>query len=464
MIHRTGITDKVEVWLSSESAPGDKRWFQGSEKLTHQLSRQADLHWTAPTAASITTLTVTPDHTYQEILGIGTSMEETTVHNLSKMSPSVRTSILNQMTGIGDQGIGFNLFRLTLGTSDFTAQPFYTYDDIADGETDFELKQFSIQKDIELSIVETVRQLVASAPDLLVFASPWSPPAWMKTNGSLLRGQLKEGKEYTEALATYYRMAIQAYLEQGIPIYAMTLQNEPLLETDYPSCYMSPERQKELALALKREFTEHGLDTEIWIFDHNFSNVRAYVTPILNDIDGFAAVDGIALHDYEGEPELMSEIHAAYPDKPIYLTERSVWGTEGAHRIAQYFRNYASSYNAWVTMLDSRIGTHQWLGTPGPTMFIQDATEADRYWLTPEYYLLGQFTRFVRRGAVRIESTYGSTDTVTNVVFRNPDGGVIAVVINQTESEQVFRVLCEGNQFTAVLPAKMVGTYCWRTT
>ncbi|MDQ0193812.1 glycoside hydrolase family 30 protein [Paenibacillus wynnii] len=464
MASRIGTSEKVEVWLSSESMPGDKKWFQDPAELTHQLSRQPDIQWTAPEATSRSTIIISPDHTYQEILGIGTSVEETTVHNLSKMSSSVRTSILRQLTDKGDQGIGFNFFRITLGTSDFTAQSFYTYNDIADGETDFELKQFSIQKDIDLSIINTIQELLAAAPDTLLFASPWSPPAWMKTNGSLKRGQLKEGIEYTEALAKYYRLAIQAYLEQGIPIYAMTLQNEPLLETDYPSCYMSPERQKELALALKKEFTEHGLETEIWIFDQNFSDVRAYVTPILDDIDGFAAVDGIALHDYEGEPELMSEIHASYPDKPIYLTERSVWGTQGADRIALYFRNYASSYNAWVTMLDSRIGTHQWLGTPGPTMFIQDATEADRYWLTPEYYLLGQFTRFVRRGAVRIESTYGSTDTVTNVVFRNLDGSVIAVVINQTESEQEFRVLCEGNQFTAVLPAKTVGTYCWRTT
>jgi len=451
---------EVEAWFSSESAPGDEAWFQGPKEPAYGLSRQPAISWTTPGAVEITTITVTPEHKYQEILGLGTSLEETTVHNLSKMGSAKRSEVLKRLTD-SSTGLGCSLFRITLGSSDFTAQTFYTYDDIEEGEADFGLEHFSIQKDIDLSIIDTIRQLMDMAPDTLFFASPWSPPAWMKTGGSLKRGRLKEGAEYTEALARYYRKAIQAYREQGISIQGMTLQNEPLLEIDYPSCHMSPERQRELAAALKREFNQHGLDTEIWIFDHNFSDVWTYVPPILNTAEGFAAVDGIALHDYDGEPEVMSEIHAAYPDKRIYLTERSLWGTRGADRMAQYFRNYAGSYNAWVTMLDSSIGTHQWLGTPGPTMFIQDAGEADCYWCTPEYYLLGQYTRFVKHGAVRIGSTYGSTASVTNVAFRNRDGGFAVVVINQNETEQPFRLLCQGRQFTAVLPAKTVGTYCW---
>src|SRR5690606_8658263 len=123
-------------------------------------------------------------------------------------------------------------------------------------------------------------------------------------------------------------------------------------------------------------------------------------------------------------------IHAAYPDKPIYLTERSLWGAAGADRMAQYFRNYACSYNAWVTMLDSNISPHQWLGTPGPTMMIQDAADADNYWIIPEYYLLGQYTRFVKPGAYRVASDYGAKETVTNVVFRNPGSELVAVMIN----------------------------------
>lgn len=453
--------DIVEVWWSSEVSPGDLKWFQSPQDIPYRLSRQMDLKWTVPEALATTSLVVTPNHTCQEILGMGTSMEETTVYNLAKISSSEREPILRLLVD-KESGIGLNLIRITMGTSDFTGQTFYTYNDLAEGETDFEQQYFSIQQDMESGIVEMIQQLLAMASDVKIFASSWSPPAWMKTSNSLKRGSLKEGSEYTAALARYYRMAIEAYKEQGIPIYAMTLQNEPLFETDYPSCYMSPERQKELAVLLVREFDKHDLDTKIWIFDHNFSDVWSYVTPILNDEEGYAVVDGIALHDYEGSPEVMSEIHAAYPDKPIYLTERSLWGTDGADRMAQYFRNYACSYNAWVTMLDSNIRPHQWLGTPGPTMVIQDASNANRYWLTPEYYLFGQYAKFVERGAHRVASNYGSKDTVTNVVFRNPDGHLIAVVINQSDSDQDFQILCEGRQLTVKLPAKTVGTYRWK--
>lgn len=461
-ILKTAVSTKeVEVWLSSELTPGNTRWFEGPTDPAYALSGQPKLALTTPSVSDQTTILVTPAHTYQQMLGIGTSVEETTINNLLKMDAASQASFIQHLAD-KEQGLGFNLFRITIGTSDFTAQPFYTYNDLPEGETDFELNHFSVQKDIDLSIFETVQRLLKAVPDAKIFASPWSPPAWMKTNGDLKRGSLKEGAEYTEALAKYYRLAIQAYEEHGIPVCAMTLQNEPLLETDYPSCYMSPDRQRELAIALKREFEEHGLATELWIFDHNFADAMGYVTPILNDSEGYAAVDGIALHDYDGSPEVMSEIHAAYPEKPIYLTERSLWGTAGADRMAQYFRNYASSYNAWVTMLDSKIGTHQWLGQPGPTMLVQDADKPNRFWRTPEFNLLAQYSRFVERGAYRIGSTYGSPETVTNVAFRNPDGSLVMVVINQTAEEQTFRVLCEGKQFTAALPAGTVGTYRWQ--
>ncbi|CAM3465573.1 glycoside hydrolase family 30 beta sandwich domain-containing protein [Paenibacillus lupini] len=460
LIKSAVTTLEVEAWLSSEMTPGDTRWFEGPADPAYALSLQPKLKLTAPSASDLPTILVTPAHTYQQMLGIGTSVEDTTINNLSKMDAATRASFIQQLAD-KESGLGFNLFRITIGTSDFTAQPFYTYNDLPEGETDFDMKHFSIQKDVDLSIIETVQALLQAAPNVKIFASPWSPPAWMKTNGDLKRGSLKEGAEYTAALAKYYRLAIQAFEEQGIPVGAMTMQNEPLLETDYPSCYMSPERQLELAIALKREFDEHGLSTKLWIFDHNFADAMGYVTPILNDSEGYNVVDGIALHDYDGSPEVMSEIHAAYPEKPIYLTERSLWGTAGADRMAQYFRNYASSYNAWVTMLDSQIGTHQWLGQPGPTMFVQDAAQPNRYWRTPEFNMLAQYSRFVEPGAYRIGSTYGSTETVTNVAFRNPDGSLVTVVINQTQEEQSFRVLCDGQQFIAALPAGTVGTYRW---
>lgn len=451
-------SNKVEVWWSSEKEPRDRSWFYEPKQIDYKGDARPPLWAHAPRPENRTTIAVFPEITYQEMLGVGTSMEESTVHNLAQMSPQKQDEIISHLLD-PVSGAGFTFIRLTLGTSDFTAQNFYTYNDLPEGETDFSMERFSIRKDIEFGIVPTVQRMLAASPDLQIFASSWSPPAWMKTSGDLRRGELKKGQPYIDALAVYYRKAIQAYREQGIELYAITVQNEPLLEIDYPSCYMSPEQERELIIALRKELDAHQLDTKIWIFDHNFQDAWMYACPILNDEAGRSASDGIAFHDYEGEPSIMTELKAAYPDQTIHMTERSIWGVSAADRIAQYFRNWAASYNAWVTMLDSRIGKHQWVGIPDPTLLVQNADNRNEYWMTPEFYLTGQFARFIQRGARRIESNYGSADTVTNVAFLNPDGYVIVIVINQTEEEQPIRVVCDGKQFEANLPATSVATY-----
>ncbi|RXZ82123.1 glycosyl hydrolase [Paenibacillaceae bacterium] len=454
------MKDVVNVWWSSEEEARNPSWFQAAVPIRYKLDYVGSEQTKRPDGADQTTIALDPEQTYQEMLGIGTSIEESTVYNLRQMSHARREEVYRLLVD-RSEGAGFNFMRIAFGTSDFTAQPFYSYNDLEQGGEDFELDGFSIQKDIDLEIVATLSRLLEISPDMKIFASPWTPPAWMKTSGCLRRGELKEGKRYTDVYARYLCKAVLAYEAQGIPIYALTLQNEPLLEIDYPSCYMSPERQAELAIALHREFAAHNVDTKIWIFDHNFSDGWRYVVPILNDEQAGAATDGIAFHDYEGEPDTMTEIRSAYPGKSIHLTERSVWGVLGADRIVQYFRNWASSYNVWVTMLDSTIGTHQWVGVPDPTLFVQDATDRDHYWATPEFYMTAQFSKFIRAGAYRIGSTPGSADTVSNVAFLNPDQSLVIVVVNQTETEQAFRIVADGRQISASLPCKSVATYVW---
>jgi O-glycosyl hydrolase len=140
-------------------------------------------------------------------------------------------------------------------------------------------------------------------------------------------------------------------------------------------------------------------------------------------------VSGLAIHDYEGDLEVLTELKETYPDKTVHLTERSVWGTQGADRIARYFRNWCSSYNAWVTMLDSSIGPHQFWMTPDTTLYVRRQFSSDDFWATPDLYLLGNFARFVRLGFVRIESDYGSPDTLTSVAFLDPSGQTVVLVL-----------------------------------
>ncbi|WP_225409468.1 glycoside hydrolase family 30 beta sandwich domain-containing protein [Stigmatella hybrida] len=449
----------AQVIWSSEKNPGNGSWFSGPSSIPYALSPQANIALTSPTTTQATTLAVDPAVQYQTMLGIGTSMEESTIYNLSRMSLAKRTEVLKRLLDPAT-GAGINLLRITFGASDFTARAFYTYDDRPAGQTDPNLTYFSIQKDIDYNIISTLKQALAVNPNLKIFASPWSPPAWMKDNGSLIGGKLLT--QHIPTLAVYYRKAIQAYQQQGIPIYAMTVQNEPLYTApDYPSTSVSPAQSKQLTLALKNELNAHGLSTRIWAYDHNFDSAWSYVPTLLDDAASNAAVDGVAFHDYAGEPSVMTEVRNAYPNKNILMTERAVWGTAGADRMAQYFRNWAAGYNSWVTMLDSNIQPEKWTGTPGPTMLIQSASAPDTYWALPEYYLLGQYSKYVKAGAKRISSSYGSASTVTNVSFLNPDNTVVSVVINQTAASQRFKLSSDGWELLATLPAKTVGTYVW---
>ncbi|NDI35797.1 glycoside hydrolase family 30 beta sandwich domain-containing protein [Chengkuizengella sediminis] len=452
----------AEVYFSSESnntAPKSGSWYTdptfAMSGVEYQLSKQADVPLTDPSGANVTTIQVNPNIEYQTILGLGTSLEESTIYNLSLMSPQKRDEVLRKLIDPVN-GAGMNVFRITFGASDFTGREFYSYEDIPG--------QFSIQKDIDYNIVSTVQQAIAIGNEtgnpIKIFASSWSAPAWMKTNNSLIGGYLKW--EHHNDLAEYYRKAIQAYENLGIPIYAMTIQNEPLYAApDYPSMQLTPENEREIVIALKNEFDTHSIATKLWSFDHNFEQVWDYIPEILNNPQANEAVDGVAFHDYDGEPTRMSEVHNNYSNKNVLVTERTVWGTSGADRIAQYFRNWAISYNAWVTMLDQNIAPEQWSGTPDPTMVIQSPIDRDTYWITPEYNFIAQFSKFVEEGAKRIDSNYGSAATVTNVSFLNPDNTIVSVVINQTNSEQTFKILSGGKEILSILPAKTVGTYQW---
>ena len=470
----------VEVWMSSSEQSQSMSWYDSPKEISNKLAKKPSIDITSPDGQTATTINVDPSKTYQSFVGMGTSMEESTVNNLAKMSRETRTEFLKKLVDPVN-GAGMSILRVTIGTADFTGQEFYTYyDEIEDPSNpdwyNTTGKGFSIQKDLDYKIVQTIKEALAINPEVKIFASSWTPPGWMKLPTSSSRSYanneklLKGGKlndAYIEALAKYYIRFMEEYALQGIPMYALTLQNEPELEIDYPSCSMSPEQERKLAIAIKSEVAKseilkaRNIDPKVWAFDHNFSNALSYMAPIFNDPDGYAAVDGVAFHDYGGEPTVMSQMHKLYPEKSMNLTERSVWGTSGADRIAQYFRNYAETYTAWVTMLDSNIAPEQWTGTPDPTMWVQDANDRENYWATPEYYISGQFTKFIRPGAVRIDSNYGSSSTVTNVAFKNTDGSIVMVVINQTDKPQKFITLCGGTQFGDVIPAKNVATYKW---
>jgi len=452
----------VQAYWSSESRtagyePKNGNWYTspatGLAGTPYQLSKQADI----PTAAAGGTATITVDTTtqYQTILGVGSSLEESTIYNLSRMSAAGRDKALRALVDPAT-GAGFNVARITFGTADFTSHDFYTYDD---GAADPSLSRFSIQRDVDYKIISTLQQALAINPNLKIFASAWSAPPWMKTSNNIIGGSLLS--QYIPNLATYYRKAVQAYVAAGIPIYALTLQNEPLFSpADYPGMLVSADQERQLAKALRTEFTNNGLSPKIWAFDHNFSEGASYTAGVLTT-DARASVDGIAFHDYAGDPSAMATVKATYPEKDVLMTERSVWGTAGADRIVQYFRNQATLYEGWVSMLDQNRSPERWSGSPDPTMLVQSPSSPDTFWKLPDYNMIAQFSKFVQPGAKRVSTGYGSTGSVTNVSFANPDNSLVTVVVNQTSANQTFTLRAGTQQFTSTLPAKTTGTYLW---
>ena len=481
---------QVQVSMSSSENSQSQIWYQYEQDIENKNTEKTPLNLYAADKSSLTTITIDDDTQYQPVLGIGISMEESTVNNLLKMSDSARKTFIKNLVDPVN-GMGVTLIRVTIGTADFTGQEFYTYYDGTgtelNGEPDWYNETgngFSIQKDIDYGIIGVLQEIIAAAEEvgtadeLKFFASSWTPPGWMKTvtsssnfyanNEKLLKGGVLNS-DYIDELAKYYVRFVEEYQKQGIPIYAMTLQNEPLLEINYPSCAMTGSQQALLAKAVKEEFakstilSESEQDVKVWAFDHNFDGAQGFVNELFATADGRDNVDGIAFHPYGGSAASMGVLYDTYAGTyTMQLTERSVWGTSGANDIITWFRNGSESYNSWVTMLDSNISPHQWVGTPDPTLFVKDADSQDGFWCTPEVYITGQFTKYIRPGYVRIESTAGSSSTINNVAFQNPDtGAIVLVVTNCSGNDQTFKVMLDGTQFTATLPAGNVATYRW---
>lgn len=414
------------------------------------------------------------DVRFQTLFGMGGSLEGSTCSNLWRMSPADRDQVMTRLVD-PRQGIGMNLMRVCIGTSDFTGDPWYSYCDLPPGQTDPELKTFSIERDRAylLPVIKSARRL---NPHLRFFASPWSPPGWMKSSGNMTGGHLLP--QWYPAYAQYFIKFIRAYEAEGIPIHAITVQNEPGvdrgLEKDpkwyYPSCRWTGTQERDfirdhLGPALRRA----GLKTRIWCYDHNY-NLEAksdspgldYPRTILKDPRAAGFVDGVGFHGYEGKASGMTLFHDEFPKTPIHFTEGSVFSIYGARDLIDRFRNWACSYNAWVLMLDTA-------GKPnnGPFPATHAAISLNTNTLQAsyllEYHVYGHFMKFLPRGSVRIDSIGRGLDPeVTQVAFRTPEGHRVLILSNPSDTPHTIDVVWNGRSCSIQSPAKSVATWRWR--
>ncbi len=372
-----------------------------------------------------------------------------------KLSPKDREEVIERLVH-PEKGIGMNLMRICIGTSDFVGEPYYTYSDLPPGQTDFDLKNFSIEKDKEY-VIPILKMAKEKNPEMLFFASPWSPPAWMKDTQNLCGGKLK--RECYSVYAEYLKRFIEAYKAESIPIYAITVQNEPLMEHfDYPTCVWNAEEQKIFIRDyLGPLFEKNNIETKIWCWDHNW-NVLDFPRAIFSDPEASKYVDGTGFHLYEGKVEAQTVIHNEFPDKHIYFTEGSTFYTRGAVKIIEIFRNWARSYNLWVICLDWQRKPNRGPHHASPTMIV--LTPENKIEYRYDYYMYGQFMKFVNRGAYRIFSTPGDR-YFNNVAFLNPDGKLVLIVANAENNSKLIGVDSEDISFEYEMPPKSVITFVW---
>lgn len=403
-------------------------------------------------------VTLDTNQTFQEMDGFGASFTDSAAYLIHQvLSDEQREEAMTRLFH-PEKGIGLSVLRNPMGASDY-ARMFYSYNDRPEGETDPEQKHFTIAHD-EADVIPLTKEALALNPDIKLFASPWSAPAWMKTSGSMKTGELK--KEFYASYADYFVRFIQAYKNQGLDIYAVTPQNEPLYEpAHYPSMLMLPEAQTEFVKDhLKPGFVRSGLNTKILAYDHNWDRPDYPLSVLENAKD---SVDGVAWHWYGGKASAQSEVLEAFPDKEVHFSEGS--GGEWIPPFEQAFsnvmrtgieilRNHSKSFILWNMALDENNGP----AVPGfgnstcrGVLKINQETKELEY--TLDYYALAHFSKIIRPGAKRIAST-ASAEHVRSVAFTNPDKSVGIVLFNDSDEAQNVSIKLQGQE---VLSCNLVG-------
>jgi glucosylceramidase len=400
----------------------------------------------------------------QPIDGFGFALTGGSAQHLSHMDPAKRKALLRELFGTGARNIGISYLRVSIGASDLN-EYVYSYDDLPAGETDPDLTKFSL-KDDQKYVIPILKQILAIQPDIKILGSPWSAPAWMKTNENVKGGSLKP--EFYESYAKYFVKYVQGMAAEGIRIDAITMQNEPLNEKNTPSMHMSASEQAMfLRDHLGPAFQAAGIKTKILLFDHN-CNHPDYPMEILSDPLASQYADGSAFHLYEGEISAMSEVHNAYPSKNLYFTEymavehsdkpnlliaKHVSGT-----VVGAIRNWSRNVLLWNLAADSKFEPHT---NNGGCPICQGAITIDGNEVTRNlaYYTIAHFSKFVRPNSVHIDSS--SPDGLPNVAFQTPRNKIVLVVANTGSSAQTFRVAYRGKYITTTLQAGSVGTLVW---
>lgn len=466
-----------------QDAPQARVWVTTPDRAELMAEHPPVTFGTTPSTQP--TIVVDPDRAYQAVDGFGASITDSSATVLAGLSPAVRADTMRRLFD-PVRGIGVSFLRQPVGSSDFTAAAeHYTYDDVPAGQTDFALRHFSIARD-ETAVLPLLREAKRLNPRLTVMATPWSPPAWLKTSGSLVGGQLKDHPAVYDAYARYLVKFVKAYTAAGVPIDFLSVQNEPQNRTPdaYPGTDMPVAQQLKVIEALGPMLRHASPRTKILAYDHNWAThpndgdtETDYPYQILRD-KAARWIAGTAYHCYSGDPSAQTALHNAFPHKGIWFTECS--GSRGAtdppdkvfrdtltwharNIVMGTTRNWARSVVNWNIALDSTGGPHN--GGCGTCTGLVTVQPDGSVTTDAEYYTIGHLSKFVRPGARRIASTsFGTTGwngQIMDVAFRNPDGSTALVVHNENDDPRSFAVNVGDRTFEYTLPGGALSTFTW---
>ncbi|MEA2761425.1 MAG: glucosylceramidase [Gemmatimonadaceae bacterium] len=430
------------------------------------LSQEPDIQIRSATDAFPVVIDVDESTVYQEMVGFGAAMTDASAYLIQHKLGAQHDAILHELFG-RNPGIGLSFMRVPMGASDFSTHD-YSYDDTPAGQTDSTLANFSLAED-RVDKLPAIKAALAINPDLKLVGSPWSPPGWMKTTNSLIQGTLRP--QFYDSFADYFRKFIEGYAAEGVPMYAVTMQNEPAYEpADYPGMRLDPPARADvIGKHVGPLFESAGIKTLILDWDHNW-DVPASPLAVLADSAARKYVNAVAWHCYAGDVSAQDNVHAAYPSKDAYFTECSgggwapVWGDNLKFFVGSLIigstRGWAKGVALWNLALDENAGPH--LGGCGNCRGVITINSGSGFVTrNVEYYALAHASQFVKPGAHRIASTT-NVGGLQSVAFKNvDDGSKVLIVLNTGGAEVSFAVHFAGKAVLYALAAGAVVTIRW---
>lgn len=459
----------VRVWVSTADE-------------TKKLTREADVNFIASQSNDPAyTITVNEQQTYQKWIGCGSTTNDASSWLMfKKLDKAVKDDLMEKLFD-KKAGIGMDWVRHQMGSGDAAVinGGWWTYDDMPKGQADPELKHFSIDMERDY-ILPTLKQALQSNPTLKIIGCPWTPPGWMKTSADdpnpLNHGYIKP--EYYRAFANYFVKFIQAYEKEGVPVYGISMQNEPLANAQpWQACGVPAEVARDL---IKNHFVpafeENGIKSRIYVFDHNWDNGWDYLWTLYKDTAVYHAVSGSMWHHYGGLPSIMSRVHDTWPDKEIWFSEgtaTTTWhpsiyvsfdtykGTflNFSYNMIHIPRNWCQAIMMYQIALDPDHGPAVFAPPTNYGMVTIDPKNGSVTY-RPEYYLLGHVSKFVYPDAYRIESDQYDGD-IESLAFKNPDGSLVLVLSNRFYIAKEVRVKWRAQYFDYTVPGESMITFRW---